>query len=80
LKKLVAELRADLGVLRDDNAVLRKNSGNSSNPPSSDIVKPPKDNQKTKKHLNAESVRKKVIQNMIEFLLPKIKLIYTSCT
>jgi hypothetical protein len=37
LKKLVAELRAEL-------ALLRKHSGNSSKPPSSDIVKPPKDN------------------------------------
>jgi hypothetical protein len=37
LKKLVVKLQAEL-------ALLRKNSGNASKPPSSDIVKPPKDN------------------------------------
>ncbi|MDR1480117.1 MAG: DUF6444 domain-containing protein [Planctomycetaceae bacterium] len=44
LKKLVAELRVLVVKLQAELALLRKNSGNSSNPPSSDIVKPPKGN------------------------------------
>jgi len=42
LRQEVAALRAELTALKADLAVARKNSSNSSKPPSSDIVKPPR--------------------------------------
>ncbi|MBN1553746.1 MAG: IS66 family transposase zinc-finger binding domain-containing protein, partial [Phycisphaerae bacterium] len=42
LQKENSELRALVAQLRDEIARLKKNSSNSSKPPSSDIVKPPK--------------------------------------
>ncbi|MDR1384009.1 MAG: DUF6444 domain-containing protein [Planctomycetaceae bacterium] len=66
LTKLAAELRAELAVLREENvelradlAVLCKHSGNSSKPPSSDIVKPPKGNlgkrKKSRRKIGAQN-------------------------
>jgi hypothetical protein len=66
LKKLVSELLAELAMLRDENvelraevALLRQHSGNSSKPPSSDIVKPPKGNfgkrKKSRRKIDAQN-------------------------
>jgi transposase len=44
--QLVDQLRAEVAELRAELAVLKKNSSNSSKPPSSDVVKKPKDKPK----------------------------------
>ena len=44
-----AALRSQVALLKDENARLRKNSSNSSKPPSSDIVKPPRPKGRRKK-------------------------------
>jgi uncharacterized coiled-coil protein SlyX len=49
LQALVAELRAQVARLSEQVAKLAKNSSNSSKPPSSDIVKPPKPKPKGKR-------------------------------
>ena len=49
LEKRVAELESLLKAALDENAKLKKNSGNSSKPPSSDIVKPPKNKDRRRK-------------------------------
>ena len=49
LKKEVADLRAQVAKLSEQIAKLSKNSSNSSKPPSSDIVKPPKDKKSKKR-------------------------------
>jgi len=46
LKAENLSLKQENASLRDTIAILKKNSGNSSKPPSSDIVKPPKENRK----------------------------------
>jgi hypothetical protein len=46
---LVAELRAEVARFAELVAKLSKNSSNSSKPPSSDIVKPPKPKDERKK-------------------------------
>ena len=45
----IKRLGAELEKLREENARLKKNSTNSSKPPSSDIVKPPRPKPKGKK-------------------------------
>jgi transposase len=50
LEKEVAELKQTIHHLTEQIAKLSKNSSNSSKPPSSDIVKPPKDNRSKKRH------------------------------
>ena len=49
LEEQVARLEKRITDLEADNAKLRKNSSNSSKPPSSDIVKPPKTKPKGKR-------------------------------
>ena len=49
LKKRVADLEAQIAQLTEQIAKLSKNSSNSSKPPSSDIVKPPKDRKSKKR-------------------------------
>ena len=46
---IIAQLRAEIQSLREEIARLKKNSGNSSKPPSSDIVKEPKSRGRGKK-------------------------------
>jgi len=46
---IIAQLLAEIQSLREEIARWKKNSGNSSKPPSSDIVKPPKPKGRSKK-------------------------------
>ena len=46
---LIEQLRDEIAMLKSKIAILEKHSGNSSKPPSSDIVKPPKDKDRRRK-------------------------------
>lgn len=52
LKRQIAALLQRIQQLEEENARLKKNSGNSSKPPSSDLVKPPKEPQHPGKKRN----------------------------
>jgi len=59
LKAEIAGLKQENALLRDEIAILKKNSGNSSKPPSSDIVKPPKERRnKGKRKIGAQKGHK----------------------
>ena len=56
LKDEIVRLKQENTLLKDTIAILKKNSGNSSKPPSSDIVKPPKEHRnKGKRKIGATS-------------------------
>jgi len=91
-KKVIAQLRAELrqrdqliAELMERIAVLEKNSANSSKPPSSDIVKPPKDNPavdpKTKRKQGAQNGHKPNLRKPLppELIDKIVKLELTSC-
>jgi transposase len=60
LKTENTRLRQENDALRDTIALLKKNSGNSSKPPSSDIVKPPKEHRnKGKQKIGAQKGHKR---------------------
>src|SRR5436309_7788710 len=50
LRAEVAQLRTELGTIKAELAAAKKNSSNSSKPPSSDIVKPPRVKTNRKHH------------------------------
>ena len=59
LKDEIVRLKQENTLLRDTIAILKKNSGNSSKPPSSDIVKPPKEHRnKGKRKIGAQKGHK----------------------
>ena len=59
LKAEIISLRQENAALQDTIAILKKNSGNSSKPPSSDIVKPPKEHRKKgKRKIGAQNGHK----------------------
>ena len=56
---LIEKLRDEIAMLKAKITQLLKNSGNSSKPPSSDIVKPPKDkDRRRKKEIGAQKGHK----------------------
>jgi len=89
LEKRVAELEALLKAAHEKIAQLEKNSANSSKPPSSDIVKPPKDqppvDPKTKRKIKRKKgAQKGHKQNLHKPLAPElideiVKLELTAC-
>src|SRR5260370_28815974 len=54
LRKDIADLRAKLADVEGKLAKAQKDSGNSSKPPSSDIVKPPRPKSKRKRKIGAQ--------------------------
>ena len=67
LKAENISLRQENATLRDTIAILKKNSGNSSKPPSSDIVKPPKENaKKGKRKIGAQKGHKQHLHQPFE--------------
>ena len=67
---LIEQLRDEIAMLKAKIATLEKNSKNSSKPPSSDIVKPPKpkDKERRKRKIGAQkghkqNLRQGVIRN-----------------
>jgi len=89
LEKRVAELKAQLKAALEKIAVHEKNSANSSKPPSSDIVKPPKDKPTVDPKTKRKIKRKKGAQkghkpNLRKPLAPElideiVKLELTAC-
>ena len=67
LKAENLSLKQENASLRDTIAILKKNSGNSSKPPSSDIVKPPKENRrKGKRKIGAQKGHKQHLRQPFE--------------
>ena len=68
LEQRVAELEALLQAALDKIAQLEKHSGNSSKPPSSDIVKPPrdKDRRRKKRKIGGQQGHKRVRIGIVE--------------
>jgi hypothetical protein len=58
----IERLEAEIATLRAAIAVLQKNSGNSSKPPSSDIVKPPRPKGKRKRKIGAQKGHKRNVR------------------
>ena len=80
---LIEELRAEIAKLKAKIAALEKNSTNSSKPPSSDIVKPPKP-KKDKERRRKIGAQKGHKQNLRKPIAPElvdevIKLELTEC-
>ena len=81
---LIEELRAEIAKLKAKIAALEKNSTNSSKPPSSDIVKPPKpkkDKERRKRKIGAQKGHKQNLRKPIapELVDEVIKLELTEC-
>jgi transposase len=81
---LIEKLRAEIAELKARIAVLEKNSANSSKPPSSDIVKPPKpkkDKQRRKRKIGAQPGHKQHLRKPLapELVDEVIKLELTDC-
>ena len=81
--KRIAELEAQLKAALEKIALLEKSSSNSSKPPSSDIVKPPKpkDKERRKRKIGAQKGHK---QNLRQPIAPElvdeiVKLELTNC-
>src|SRR5215510_14801265 len=63
LKAENSRLKQDIAMLKEAIANLKKNSGNSSKPPSSDIIKPPKEHRsKGKRKIGAQKGHKKHVR------------------
>ena len=82
---LIEKLRAEIVELKAEIAILKKNSGNSSKPPSSDIVKPkPKTEKKDKKTKRKKGARPGHKQHLRIPITPElideiVKLELTNC-